>query len=125
MADKKTTEKKAAAEKEPAARKPAEKKASESKPRAAKPAAKAKAKGWGRRPKGSPDTACSVEGCKRPYRAKGYCYFHFKKGRQGERPHSGYRTGSKAGGRAKPVRHGLCEKHEAETYGKAAPEAAA
>ena len=118
MADKKTTEKKPS-EKKPAEKKPAEKKAP------SKPTAKARAKGWGRRAKGSPDNACSVEGCKRPYRAKGYCYFHFKKWRQGELPHSRYRTCSKAECRAKTVRHGLCEKHEAEAYGKAAPEAAA
>jgi len=117
MADKKTTEKKAAAKPAPkTTAKPAAK---------AKPAATAKAKGWGRRPKGGADNACSVEGCKRPYRAKGYCYFHFKKWRQGELPHGRYRTCSKAECRAKAVRHGLCEKHEAEVYGKAAPEAAA
>ena len=69
------------------------------------------------RAKGGPDSACSVEGCKRPYRAKGYCYFHFKKWRQGELPHSRYRTCSKAECRQKAVRHGLCEKHGAETHG--------
>ena len=84
-----------------------------------------KKKGWARQPKGSPENACAVEDCKRPYRAKGYCYFHFKKWRQGELPHGRYRTCSKAECRAKAVRHGLCEKHEAEVYGKAAPEAAA
>ena len=77
-------------------------------------------------PKGGGKKACKVEGCKRPYRAKGYCYFHFKKWRQGELPHSRYRTCSKAECRLKAVRHGLCEKHEAEVYGKeaAAPAAA-
>jgi len=80
--------------------------------------AKARVKGWGRVAKGGPDNTCSVEGCKRPYRAKGWCYFHFKKWRQGELPHSRYRTCSKAECRMKAVRHGLCEKHEAEVYGK-------
>jgi hypothetical protein len=27
---------------------------------------------------------CSIEGCKRPYRAKGYCNVHFRKWRRGE-----------------------------------------
>jgi hypothetical protein len=90
-------------------------------PRAKAPAkVKTKAKGWGRVAKGGGDTPCGVEGCKRPYRAKGYCYFHFKKWRQGELPHSRYRTCSKAECRLKAVHHGLCEKHEAEVYGKAA-----
>ena len=82
-------------------------------------------KGWARRAKGSPENACAVEGCKRPYRAKGYCYFHFKKWRQGELPHSRYRTCSKAECRQKAVRHGLCEKHEAEARGTTGGESAA
>jgi len=77
----------------------------------------AQKKGWARQPKGSPENACTVEGCKRPYRAKGYCYFHFKKWRQGELPHGRYRTCSKAECRQKATRHGLCEKHEAEARG--------
>lgn len=83
-----------------------------------------KPKGWARRAKGGGDQACSVAGCKRAYRAKGYCYFHFKKWRQGDLPHSRYRTCSKAECRLKAVRHGLCEKHEAETYRKGAETAA-
>lgn len=38
------------------------------------------------------EKTCSVKGCKRPYRAKGYCNVHYKKWRKGEleRPrHSG------------------------------------
>ena len=78
-------------------------------PAKAKPAPKpkeprAKVKGWGRMAKGGPDNHCGVEGCKRPYRAKGWCYFHFKKWRQGELPHSRYRTCSKAECRQKAVR---------------------
>ncbi len=81
-------------------------------------------KGWARPAKRGGERACSVEGCKRPYRAKGYCYFHYKKWRQGELPHSRYRTCSKPECRQKAVRHGLCEKHEAETYGKGGETAA-
>ena len=28
--------------------------------------------------------ACKVAGCKRAYRAKGFCFFHYKKWRRGE-----------------------------------------
>lgn len=30
------------------------------------------------------EKTCKVEGCKRPYRAKGYCQIHFNKWRKGE-----------------------------------------
>jgi hypothetical protein len=86
---------------------------------------KAKVKGWARVAKGGPDNHCSVEGCKRAYRAKGWCYFHFKKWRQGELPHSRYKTCGRAECRLKAVHHGLCEKHEAEVYGKEAAAPAA
>ena len=82
-------------------------------------------KKWPRVAKGSGKKACSVAGCKRPYRAKSYCYFHFKKWRQGELPHSRYRTCSKPECRQKAVRHGLCEKHEAEVRGAKGGETAA
>jgi phage protein D len=122
------TETKAPAKAEAKAPAKAEAKAAPAKAKAAsKPKEpRAKVKGWGRVAKGGPDNHCSVEGCKRAYRAKGWCYFHFKKWRQGELPHSRYRTCSKAECRLKAVRHGLCEKHEAEVYGKeaAAPAAA-
>jgi hypothetical protein len=73
-------------------------------------------KRWTRRAKGGAGKACSVGECKRPYRAKGYCYFHYKKWRQGDLPHSRYRVCSKPECRTKAVRHGLCEKHFDETY---------
>ncbi len=82
-------------------------------------------KSWPRLAKSNGKKACGVEGCKRPYRAKGYCFFHYKKWRQGELPHSRYRTCSKADCRNKAARHGLCEKHDAETYGAKAGDAAA
>ncbi|HYH95541.1 vegetative protein [Hyalangium sp.] len=75
-------------------------------------------KKWPRVAKAGGKKACSVEGCKRPYRAKSYCFFHYKKWRQGELPHSRYRTCSKADCRAKTFKGGLCEKHHAETYKK-------
>ncbi|MHA7633007.1 vegetative protein [Corallococcus sp. M7] len=74
---------------------------------------------WPRTAKGGGKKACTVEGCKRPYRAKSYCFFHFKKWRQGELPHTRYRVCSKPECRAKVgPKAGLCEKHYAETYKK-------
>ncbi len=55
---------------------------------------------------------CSVKGCKRPYRARGYCVTHFKKWRRGEMPHPRYKICSREACR-KPAtaRWGLCEEH--------------
>lgn len=88
--------------------------------------AKKKLKKWPRKAKGGGKKQCSVENCKRPYRAKSYCFFHYKKWRQGELPHSRYRTCSKAECRKRVVRGGLCEQHLSESKGKApaAPQAA-
>lgn len=82
-------------------------------------------KKWPRVAKGGGKKACSVANCKRPYRAKGYCFFHYKKWRQGELPHSRYRTCSKAECRKKAFKAGLCETHYNEAYAKAAAPAAA
>jgi hypothetical protein len=98
----------------------------------AEPATKSKAKAkakktnkWGRTAKGGGDKTCSVEGCERPYRAKSYCYFHFKKWRHGELPHSRYRTCSKPECRKKVARHGLCETHLSEAAKGGKPAASA
>src|ERR1700687_249375 len=82
-----------------------------------------KHKKWPRVAKGAGKKACSVAGCKRPYRAKSYCFFHYKKWRQGELPHSRYRVCSKPECRKRAANHGLCEQHLAE--GKPAAPAAA
>lgn len=84
----------------------------------------ARKKGWPRKAKGGGEKACSVEGCKRPYRAKSYCFFHYKKWRHGELPHSRYRTCSKAECRKRVSKHGLCEQHLGELQ-KSQPAAAA
>ncbi len=55
---------------------------------------------------------CSTEGCKRPYRAKGYCDFHFKKWRNGELPHSPYKTCLESGCRKPRQASGRCVDHE-------------
>ena len=54
---------------------------------------------------------CTVEGCKRGYRAKGFCFFHYKKWRAGELPHGRYKTCSNAECKKKVAEHGLCEEH--------------
>ncbi len=64
-------------------------------------------------PKGSGKKTCTVEGCKRGYRAKGLCFFHYKKWRRGElekRPPR-YDTCGKPECRKKVAAHGLCAEH--------------
>jgi hypothetical protein len=79
-----------------------------------------KHKKWPRQARGGEGKACTVANCKRPYRAKGYCFFHYKKWRQGELPHSRYRVCSKAECRKKVEKRGLCAQHFAEAYKKGA-----
>jgi hypothetical protein len=69
-----------------------------------KTAPKAKSKG---------KKTCSVEGCKRAYRAKGFCFFHYDKWRRDElegRP-GRYDTCNKEKCRKKVVGHGMCQEH--------------
>ncbi len=80
-----------------------------------------KLKKWPRTAKGGGESACSVANCKRPYRAKSYCFFHYKKWRQGELPHSRYRICSKAECRKKVLKGGLCETHFSEAKAAGAP----
>lgn len=76
-------------------------------------------KKWPRQARGAEGAACSIEGCKRPYRAKSYCFFHYKKWRQGELPHSRYRICSKEQCRKPTQKAGLCETHWTEANKKA------
>ena len=64
-------------------------------------------------PKGAGKKACSVQGCKRAYRAKGLCFFHYKKWRRDEIPGRPGRFGtcSKEGCRKKVVARGMCQEH--------------
>jgi hypothetical protein len=80
-------------------------------PKAAKAGAKTKAKRAAPESKGNGKKACTVAGCKRGYRAKGYCFFHYKKWRAGELPHGRYRTCSSAECKKKVFQHGMCEEH--------------
>jgi len=64
-------------------------------------------------PKGGGKKSCSVKGCQRAYRAKGLCFFHYKKWRRDEleaRP-GRYGTCGKEGCKKKVVGHGLCQEH--------------
>jgi hypothetical protein len=63
--------------------------------------------------KGRGKKTCSAPGCKRAYRAKGLCFFHYKKWRRGEleaKP-ARYVTCSKPDCKKKVFAHGLCETH--------------
>ncbi|HZX93656.1 MAG TPA: hypothetical protein VFE90_04010 [Myxococcales bacterium] len=68
-------------------------------------------------PRGKEDQKCSVEGCKRAYQAKGYCFFHYDKWRNGELPKGRYKTCSKEGCLKKVVAHGLCAEHQPKKAG--------
>jgi hypothetical protein len=64
-------------------------------------------------PKAAGKKSCTVQGCKRGYRAKGLCFFHYKKWRRGElekRP-GRYDTCHKESCHKKIVGHGLCREH--------------
>lgn len=74
-----------------------------------------------------PDT-CSVDKCKRTYRAKGFCRVHYNKWRRGEMPKKGrYKLCGKENCRKPMYRLGICEEHYLQAAGKsvAAPAAAA
>jgi len=82
------------------------------------------AKKWKRAAKGGGKKACSVEGCKRAYRAKGFCYFHYQKWRRGELPHGRYKSCNAEKCTKKQFKAGLCQTHYNEKIGKAAAAAA-
>ncbi len=56
---------------------------------------------------------CSVESCKRPYRAKSFCNVHYRLWRHGELPHPRYKICTKEGCRKPRALPGsLCEEHK-------------
>jgi hypothetical protein len=75
--------------------------------------------------KGGEDKKCSIEGCKRAFQAKGYCFFHYDKWKSGELPKARYKTCSKEGCLKKVVAHGLCAEHQPKKGGEATPAAPA
>jgi len=77
-------------------------------------------------PEAAIEKKCTVEGCKRPYRAKGYCVTHYKLWRRGEvEGHKArYKLCSKEGCKKPAGRYGVCEEHRGGAKaGEAAPAA--
>src|SRR3954454_19371571 len=70
-------------------------------------------------PKGKGGQKCQIEGCKRAYQAKGYCFFHYDKWKDGELPKGRYKTCSREGCKKKVVAHGLCAEHQKNKAGEA------
>jgi hypothetical protein len=74
------------------------------------------------------EKSCKIKGCKRPYRAKGYCNVHYQKWRKGELEKPRYKTCNfgvnklKRGEKKeclKPIfRGGLCEEHYQASFNK-------
>ncbi len=64
-------------------------------------------------PKAGGKKTCKVAGCKRAYRAKGFCFFHYKKWRRGELEATPrrWKACSKPECKKKVVEHGLCQEH--------------
>ena len=67
---------------------------------------------------------CSVSGCKRAYRAKGYCVVHYQKWRRGELGHARYNICSKEGCRKAATKGGMCAEHWAADHAKGGAAAA-
>ncbi|HET6436772.1 MAG TPA: hypothetical protein VFG59_01830 [Anaeromyxobacter sp.] len=65
------------------------------------------------RAKGRGKKTCTVAGCKRAYRAKGLCFFHYDKWRRGEMESKPprYKICSMPECEKKVKEHGLCEEH--------------
>ncbi len=62
--------------------------------------------------KAKAEKKCSVENCKRPYRAKGYCNVHYKKWRSGEltaKPR--YKICCEENCKKPMFKKGMCEQH--------------
>ncbi|MEW5848154.1 MAG: hypothetical protein AB2A00_05040 [Myxococcota bacterium] len=68
---------------------------------------------------------CMIEGCKNPYRAKGYCDAHYGHWRRGEYGKARYDICSKADCKKPVHKHGLCEAHYKEWWTARHPETAA
>jgi hypothetical protein len=88
-------------------------------------AAKAAKKTY-RKARGGGKVSCSEASCKRPYRAKGYCFFHYAKWRRGElHPETHrYKLCSKEDCKKPRAVGSLCEQHHKEWLGRGKSEAA-
>jgi len=65
-------------------------------------------------------SACKVEGCPRPVRAKGYCRIHYNKWRKGELGKARYKICKAEGCRKKRFLKAYCEEHYKSEYLKKA-----
>ena len=75
-------------------------------------AEKTRTKATPRKPRGNRKD-CSVEGCKRPYRAKSFCFSHYRKWRRGEQgTNQRFKTCGKEDCKQKVLAHGLCTEHQ-------------
>jgi hypothetical protein len=82
--------------------------------KAPKPAKNVKRKAGPPAPKGGKKAvSCQIKDCKRAYRAKGYCFFHYKKWRRGEIAGKSTRwdTCNKPECKKRLIAHGLCQEH--------------
>lgn len=69
------------------------------------------------------ESKCSIEGCKRPYRAKRFCNVHYKAWRRGEMEghRARYRICTKEGCRKpRAIQGSLCDEHLKAARGEAA-----
>ena len=72
-------------------------------------------------PAAAPARRCRMDGCKRPYRAKGYCRTHYQAWRRGELPKARFKTCSRPECRKRVVAHGLCAEHQKKGAAEGAP----
>lgn len=84
----------------------------------AKKHAGSQARKWTRPVKGNGKKACTVEGCKHAYRAKGYCWFHYGHWRKGELGHSRYTPCIAEKCTKRPAKDRLCQTHWDEKHAK-------
>lgn len=75
------------------------------------------------KPKGKEGQKCSVEGCKRAYQAKGYCFHHYDAWKAGELKKARYKTCNHEACLKKVAAGGLCAEHQPKKAGAAAPAA--
>ncbi|MFH1829793.1 MAG: hypothetical protein ABH871_03330 [Pseudomonadota bacterium] len=70
--------------------------------------------------------SCKQEGCKRPYKAKGFCNVHYKKWRRGELDKPGrYRTCAEESCHKPTHKKGYCEQHYSAWSASKKPQEAA
>lgn len=58
------------------------------------------------------DKSCTVDKCKRRYRAKGYCNVHYRKWRHGDLPKGRYKICEKEDCKKPRLKGALCEEHQ-------------